>query len=72
MHQAGAEGRKCVHLEFKSTAHKLHIRKNGAHARCTALKTMHPALKSCTQGAGCTLNFEHCANFQFHFFHLNE
>ena len=24
------------------------------------LKSMHPAAKMCTQGAGCTLNFEHC------------
>ena len=23
-------------------------------------KSMHPAAKMCTQGAGCTLNFEHC------------
>ena len=24
------------------------------------LKSMHPAARMCTQGAGCTLNFEHC------------
>ena len=24
------------------------------------LKSMHPAAKMCTPGAGCTLNFEHC------------
>ena len=24
-------------------------------------KFMHPAAKMCTQGAGCTLNFEHCS-----------
>ena len=24
------------------------------------IKSMHPAAKMCTQGAGCTLNFEHC------------
>ena len=23
-------------------------------------KSMHPAAKMCTQGAGCILNFEHC------------
>ena len=27
----------------------------GAHV----LKSVHPAAKMCTQGAGCTLNFEH-------------
>ena len=26
------------------------------------LKSMHPAAKMCTQGAGCTLNFQHCHN----------
>ena len=31
------------------------------------LKSMHPAGKMSTQGAGCTLNFEHSAfNFELH------
>ena len=43
----------------------LHIKKdniwgNGAHAGCTAFKIVHRASKSCTQGAGGTLNFEQC------------
>ena len=63
VHLPGAEVGKCVHPEFKSCAHRLRYtlnnRENGAHAGCTALKIMHPALKPCTQGAGCTLNFEH-------------
>ena len=63
MHLPGAEGEKCVHPEFISSAHKLryilNIRQCGAHAGCTAFKTAHPASKSCTPGAGCTLNFEH-------------
>ena len=37
----------------------LNIRGNGAHAGCTSFNIVHPALESCTQGAGCTLNFEH-------------
>ena len=28
----------------------------GAHV----LKYVHPAAKMCTEGAGCTLNYEHC------------
>ena len=35
------------------------IRGNDAHAGCTAFKSVHPALKSCAQGAGYTLNFKH-------------
>ena len=27
------------------------------------LESMHPAAKMCTQGAGCTLNFEHWTGF---------
>ena len=52
-----------MHPEFESCAHRLrytlNIRENGAHAECTAFEIMHPALKFCTQGAGCTLHFEH-------------
>ena len=59
-----AEGRKCVYPESKSCAHRLrytlNIRGNSAHAECTTFKIVHPALKSCTQGSGCTLNFKHC------------
>ena len=33
----------------------LNTRENGAHAGCTAFRVVHPALKSCTQGSGCTL-----------------
>ena len=64
MHPPGAAGKRCVHPEFKSSVHKqtytLNIWENGAHARCTAFKIMHSAFKSCTRGAGCTLNFKHC------------
>ena len=68
MHLPGVKGIKCVHPEFKSSAHKLlyhkaytlNNRENGAYARCTAFKIVHPPLKSCMQGAGCTLSFEHC------------
>ena len=28
------------------------------------LKSVHPATKMCTPGAGCTLNFEHCVGFE--------
>ena len=28
-------------------------------------KFAHPAAKRCTQGAGCTLNFEHCMDVYF-------
>ena len=45
-----------VHIKY----HTISNRENGAHAGCTAFKIVHIALKSCTQGAGCTLNFEHC------------
>ena len=58
VHPPGAYGGKCVHPEFKSSVHKLrhtrNIRENGARAGCTAFKIVHPALKSCTQSAGCT------------------
>ena len=67
MHSLGAEGKKCVHPEFKLSAHKvpyaLNNRKNGAHAGGTPLAIVHSALKLCTQGAGCTLNFEHCNSY---------
>ena len=57
VHLLGAEGGKCVHPEFESSAHRLRytptILENGAHAGSTAFEIMHPALKSCTQGAGC-------------------
>ena len=56
VHPPGAEGGKCLHPEFKSSAQKLrytlNIWENGAHAGCTSFKIVHPALKSCTQGAG--------------------
>ena len=29
------------------------------------LKSVHPAAKLCTQGAGCTLYFEHCTTSSF-------
>ena len=64
VHPLGAECKTCVHPELKSSAHKLpytlNNRENGAHAGCTAFKIVHPAFKSCTQGAGGTLDFEHC------------
>ena len=45
VHPPGAEGGKCLHPEFKSSAHKLryplNIRENGAHAGCTTFKIMH-------------------------------
>ena len=28
-------------------------------------KSMHPAAKMCTQGAGCTLNLKHCIHMHF-------
>ena len=66
MHLPGAEVGYCVHPECESCAHRLRYtlnnRENGAYTGCTALKIMHPALNSCTQGAGCTLNFEHCCS----------
>ena len=34
--------------------------KKCAHSGCTSLKIVHPALKMCTPGAGCMLNFGHC------------
>ena len=64
MHPPGAEAGKYLHPEFKSSAHKLRyplsIKENGVHARCIAFKIVHLASKSCTQGAGCTLNLQHC------------
>ena len=35
---------------------KKHMHTSGAQV----LKSVHPAAKMCTQGVGCTLNFEHC------------
>ena len=57
MHPPGAYSGKCVHPEFKSSAHKLrytrHIGKMvhtpGAYAGCIAFKIVHPALKSCME-----------------------
>ena len=56
MHPPGAEGGKCVHPEFKSSARiklaiTLNIRRNCAHAGCIAFKIAHPGLKSCKEGA---------------------
>ena len=34
--------------------------KKCAQSECTSLKIVHPALKMCTPGAGCMLNFGHC------------
>ena len=40
---------------------KVFILGNTMHPKgAQVLKSMHPVAKMCTQGAGCTLNFEHC------------
>ena len=36
------------------------VRKSMHTPGAQVLNSVHPAAKRCTQGAGCTLNFEHC------------
>ena len=58
MHPPCAEVGKCVHLKFKSCAHRLrytlNIRENGAHAGCTAFETHAPGIK--VMNAGCSVH----------------
>ena len=37
-----------------------HWLKKCTHTRCTSPKIVHPSVKICAPGAGCTLNFGHC------------
>ena len=48
-----------VHPAIYSRVNLFKSLKYHAHTGFTGLKYVHPAAKMCTQGAGCTLNFEH-------------
>ena len=64
MHTSGAGSSKTMHPAINGCTllymYIFNVKKMNAFPGAWLQISMHPTVKSCTSGAGCTLNFGHC------------